>query len=149
MDIGIDLGTSEVKAVLIDEAQRVVGQGHAPVAISRPQPLWSEQNPQDWWDATVGALAQLRAANPREYAATRSIGLSGHMHGATLLDANDKVLRPAILWNDGRSHAECTELERREPAMRRITGNLAMPGFTAPKLIWVEAHEPQVFRQVA
>jgi xylulokinase len=71
------------------------------------------------------------------------------MHGATLLDANDKVLRPAILWNDGRSHAECAELERREPAMQRITGNLAMPGFTAPKLIWVEANEPQLFRQVA
>ena len=149
MDIGIDLGTSEVKAVLIDDAQRVVGQGHAPVAISRPQPLWSEQNPQDWWDASLTALAQLRAAHPRAYAATRSIGLSGHMHGATLLDANDKVLRPAILWNDGRSHAECGELERREPAMQRITGNLAMPGFTAPKLMWVEAHEPQLFRQVA
>ena len=149
MDIGIDLGTSEVKAVLIDDSQRVVGQSHAPVAVSRPQPLWSEQNPQDWWDATRAALAQLRAEHPREYAATRSIGLSGHMHGATLLDANDKVLRPAILWNDGRSHAECAELERREPAMQRITGNLAMPGFTAPKLIWVEAHEPQLFRQVA
>jgi xylulokinase len=149
MDIGIDLGTSEVKAVLIDDAQRVVGQSHAPVTISRPQPLWSEQNPQEWWDATLAALAQLRAAHPREYAATRSIGLSGHMHGATLLDANDQVLRPAILWNDGRSHAECAELERREPALRRITGNLAMPGFTAPKLLWVEAHEPQLFRRVA
>ena len=149
MDIGIDLGTSEVKGVLIDDAQRVVGQSHAPVAISRPQPLWSEQNPQDWWDATLAALAQLRAAHPREYAATRSIGLSGHMHGATLLDASDQVLRPAILWNDGRSHAECAELERREPALQRITGNLAMPGFTAPKLVWVEAHEPQLFRRVA
>ena len=149
MDIGIDLGTSEVKAVLIDDAQRVVGQSHAPVTISRPQPLWSEQDPQDWWDATAAALAQLRAEHPREFAATRSIGLSGHMHGATLLDANDEVLRPAILWNDGRSHAECAELERREPAMQRITGNLAMPGFTAPKLIWVEAHEPQLFHRVA
>ena len=141
MDIGIDLGTSEVKAVLIDDAQRVVGQCHAPVAISRPQPLWSEQNPQHWWDSTVAALAQLRAEHPHEYAATRSIGLSGHMHGATLLDANDKVLRPAILWNDGRSHAECAMLEQRAPDSRCITGNIAMPGFTAPKLLWVEQHE--------
>src|SRR5258706_10899105 len=144
MDIGIDLGTSEVKVVLIDDAQRIVGQARSPIAISRPHPLWSEQSPADWWTATLHTLAQLRSAHPGEYAATRSIGLSGHMHGATLLDANDKVLRPAILWNDGRSHAECTELERREPAMGRITGNLAMPGVTAPKLIWVDVREPKV-----
>jgi xylulokinase len=149
MDLGIDLGTSEVKAVLLDDAQRVVGQAHSAVPISRPQPLWSEQNPHDWWAATTDALAQLRAAHPAEYAAVRGLGLSGHMHGATLLDANDAVLRPAILWNDGRSHAQCTELERREPASRRITGNIAMPGFTAPKLMWVEQHEPDIFRRTA
>ena len=149
MDIGIDLGTSEVKAVLIDDAQRVVGQAHSPVAISRPRPLWSEQSPADWWTATLQALAQLRSAHPGEYAATRSIGLSGHMHGATLLDARNEVLRPAILWNDGRSHAECAELEARAPHSRRITGNVAMPGFTAPKLMWVAAHEPAVFGRTA
>jgi len=149
MDIGIDIGTSETKVVLIDDAQRVVGQASAPVAISRPQPLWSEQNPEDWWTATLAALAALREAHPREFAAARSIGLSGHMHGATLLDAQDRVLRPAILWNDGRSHAQCAELERREPRSREITGNIAMPGFTAPKLMWVEQHEPQAFRRVA
>ena len=148
MDLGIDLGTSEVKVVLLDGAQRVVGQAHAPVPISRPQPLWSEQDPHDWWAATVAALAQLRAAHPAEYAAVRGLGLSGHMHGATLLDANDEVLRPAILWNDGRSHAECAELERRAPNSRRLTGNIAMPGFTAPKLVWVERHEPALFRRV-
>jgi xylulokinase len=149
MDLGIDIGTSEVKIVLIDDAQRVVGQAHGAVPISRPRPLWSEQNPQDWWLATIDALAQLRAAHPTEYAATRSIGLSGHMHGATLLDAHDRVLRPAILWNDGRSHAQCAELERRAPDSRRITGNIAMPGFTAPKLMWVEQHEPEVFKRTA
>jgi xylulokinase len=149
MDLGIDLGTSEVKIVLIDDAQRVVGQAHGAVPISRPRPLWSEQNPQDWWLATIDALAQLRVAHPTEYAATRSIGLSGHMHGATLLDAHDRVLRPAILWNDGRSHAQCAELERRAPDSRRITGNIAMPGFTAPKLMWVEQHEPEVFKRTA
>ncbi|MEP7099246.1 MAG: xylulokinase [Burkholderiales bacterium] len=149
MDLGIDLGTSEVKVVLVDDAQCVVGQAHSAVPISRPQPLWSEQQPHDWWSATVAALAQLRAAHPQEYAAVRGLGLSGHMHGATLLDANDEVLRPAILWNDGRSHAQCAELERRAPESRRITGNIAMPGFTAPKLIWVEANEPEIFRRTA
>ena len=149
MDLGIDVGTSEVKVVLVDDAQRVIGQAHSPVPISRPRPLWSEQDPADWWSATVDALAQLRAAHPIEYAATRGIGLSGHMHGATLLDAHGQVLRPAILWNDGRSHAQCAELESRAPNSRRITGNIAMPGFTAPKLMWVEQHEPDLFKRTA
>ncbi|MCC2677068.1 MAG: xylulose kinase, partial [Ramlibacter sp.] len=134
MDIGIDLGTSEAKVVLLDDAQRVVGQARSAIKISRPHTLWSEQDPQEWWSATVLALGKLREQHPKEYAAVRGIGLSGQMHGATLLDAQDRVLRPAILWNDGRSHAECTELERRAPYSRRITGNIAMPGFTAPKL---------------
>ena len=95
-DLGIDIGTSEVKVVLVDEAQHVIGQARGAVPISRPQPLWSEQDPADWWIATVDALAQLRTAHPREYAATRGIGLSGHMHGANLLDTHDRVLRPAI-----------------------------------------------------
>jgi xylulokinase len=149
MDLGIDLGTSEVKAVLVDAAGRVVGQAHGAVPIARPQPQWSEQDPADWWSATVAALGALRAEHPAEFSAVRGLGLSGHMHGATLLDARNRVLRPAILWNDGRSHAECVELERREPRSRALTGNIAMPGFTAPKLMWVEAHEPAVFRQVA
>lgn len=149
MDIGIDLGTSEVKVVLVDDAQRVVGQAHNAVPISRLQPLWSEQNPHDWWAATVDALAQLRVAHPQAFAAVRGLGLSGQMHGATLLDANNNVLRPAILWNDGRSHAQCAELEQRAPDSRRITGNIAMPGFTAPKLLWVEQHEPEIFARTA
>ncbi|MEQ1682053.1 MAG: xylulokinase [Burkholderiaceae bacterium] len=149
MDLGIDIGTSEVKVVLLDGEQNVVGQAHSAVPIARPQPLWSEQNPQDWWAATVAALAQLRAAHPKEFAAVRGLGLSGHMHGATLLDAQDRVLRPAILWNDGRSHVQCAELERRAPRCREITGNIAMPGFTAPKLMWIEQHEPEVFRCTA
>ncbi len=149
MDLGIDLGTSEVKAVLLDDAQQVVGQAHAPVPIARPHPQWSEQNPADWWQATRTALAALCEAHPHAYAAVRGIGLSGHMHGATLLDADDRVLRPAILWNDGRSHAECAEIEAREPRSREITGNIAMPGFTAPKLAWVERHEPAIFARVA
>lgn len=149
MDLGIDLGTSGVKAVLIDDAQTLVGHGTAPLTVSRPQPLWSEQDPEAWWQATLSAVDVLKADHPKELAAVRGIGLSGQMHGATLLDAADTVLRPAILWNDGRSAAECAELERREPASRWITGNLAMPGFTAPKLLWVAGHEPEVFARVA
>ncbi len=149
MDLGIDIGTSEVKAVLLDEAQVVVGTARAPLRISRPQPLWSEQDPQDWWTATVAALVDLRTAQPKAYAAVKGIGLSGQMHGATLLDAKEHVLRPAILWNDGRSEAQCKTLEQRESDSRRITGNIAMPGFTAPKLLWVAEHEPDVFNSVA
>jgi xylulokinase len=149
MDLGIDIGTSEVKVVLVDDAQCVVGQASAALSIARPQALWSEQDPHAWWSATVAALARMREEHRKEVAAVRGLGLSGQMHGATLLDARDQVLRPAILWNDGRSHTQCAELERRAPESRRITGNIAMPGFTAPKLMWVEQHEPEVFRSVA
>ncbi|HET6220964.1 MAG TPA: xylulokinase [Dongiaceae bacterium] len=149
MYLGIDLGTSAVKALLVDEQQRVLAQSDAPLEVARPQLLWSEQDPEHWWSATQRAVAALRAQQPSALAAVRGIGLSGQMHGATLLDAGDRVLRPAILWNDGRSGAECAALEQRAPRSRTITGNLAMPGFTAPKLLWVAAHEPDVFRRTA
>ncbi len=149
MDLGVDIGTSEVKVVLVDGAQRTIGQASSAVPISRPHDLWSEQDPRDWWTATVAALGEIRSAHPKQYAAVGGLGLSGQMHGATLLDARNRVLRPAILWNDGRSHALCAELEARAPDSRSITGNIAMPGFTAPKLLWVEQHEPTVFRQLA
>jgi xylulokinase len=149
VDLGIDIGTSEVKAVLVDAAGLVLGQAGEALPISRPQPLWSEQDPADWWRATVTALGRLRDAQPKAYAAVRGLGLSGQMHGATLLDAQDHVLRPAILWNDGRSHTQCAQIEAREPRSRQITGNIAMPGFTAPKLAWVAQHESDVFKRVA
>jgi len=147
--LGIDLGTSGVKLVLVDEGQRVVAQATGELDVSRPQPLWSEQDPKDWWSATQRAMAELREGHRAELAAVRGIGLSGQMHGATLLDEQDRVLRPAILWNDGRSADACRELERRLPAVGEITGNLVMPGFTAPKLIWVAEHEPTVFAKTA
>jgi xylulokinase len=149
MYLGIDLGTSAVKALLVDDGQAVVGHAAAPLTASRPQPTWSEQDPEQWWRATRDVIGNLHRQRPAELAAVRGIGLSGQMHGATLLDASDRVLRPAILWNDGRSGAQCVELERRAPHSRGITGNLAMPGFTAPKLLWVAAHEPEVFRRTA
>jgi xylulokinase len=152
MFIGLDLGTSSLKAVLLDRAQQVRASASAPLTLQQPRPLWREQHPEDWWRACEDVLAAvLRVGAAQGIAATQveAIGLSGQMHGATLLDGRDEVLRPAILWNDGRSHAECAELERRVPASRRITGNLMMPGFTAPKLLWVAQHEPQVFERVA
>ena len=149
MYIGIDIGTSEVKALLLAPDQRVVGTAGAALTVARPQPGHSEQDPAQWWAATQSALAGLRAAHPVEYAATEAIGLSGQMHGAVLLDAQDRVLRPAILWNDTRSAEECSALMRELPALSELGGSLAMPGFTAPKLRWVARHEPEVFRRVA
>ena len=143
--LGIDLGTSEVKLLLLDDRGRLLGQTGAPLTVQRPQPLWSEQAPDDWWQATQLAVTQLRHQLPEAWADVRSIGLSGQMHGAVLLDAADQVLRPAILWNDGRSHAQCAQLTAAAPMLHAVAGNLAMPGFTAPKLLWVRQHEPAVF----
>jgi xylulokinase len=137
MYLGIDLGTSAVKTILIDAEQRVVASRSRPLTVASPFPGYSEQDPGQWIDATFATLDALKADHPRELAAVDGIGLSGQMHGATLLDANFKPLRPCILWNDGRSAAECAELEQRWPALRVTTGNKAMPGFTAPKLLWV------------
>ena len=149
MYLGIDVGTSGVKAVLCTEAQRLVAQTEAPLSVSRPHSLWSEQDPKAWWQGVETTILRLRAAAPEALTAVKGIGLSGQMHGATLLDKSDRVLRPAILWNDGRCGVECAELEAAEPRSRDITGNLAMPGFTAPKLIWVRKHEPDLFDRVA
>jgi xylulokinase len=147
--LGIDLGTSAVKAVIVNESDQVVGQASASLEVSRPHDLWSEQNPADWWTATNDAMHQLKANHPNELSAVKGIGLSGQMHGATLLDGAGTVLRPAILWNDGRSGAECAEIEIAEPDSRAIAGNVAMPGFTAPKISWVRNHEPEIYNQIA
>ena len=148
MHLGIDIGTSGVKALLMDDVARVIGSHDAGLSVSRPRPGWSEQDPEDWIAATRKAVAGLRAAHPVEFAALASVGLSGQMHGATLLGADDRPLRPCILWNDGRSGAECAELEARVD-VRGIGGNIAMAGFTAPKLLWVAKHEPEVFARIA
>jgi xylulokinase len=145
MFLGLDVGTSGVKAVLLDSAGTVRDSATAPLTVQRPQPLWSEQDPDAWCAATDAAVAALDAGLRRQ---VRGVGLAGQMHGATLLGADDRPLRPAILWNDGRSFAECAELEAAVPDLRAITGNIAMPGFTAPKLAWVRKHEPEVFAQV-
>ncbi|CAG9198266.1 xylulokinase [Paraburkholderia sabiae] len=149
MYLGIDLGTSEVKVLLLASDGRVIGTAGSPFTVSRPHQRWSEQNPPDWWQGTREALFALRDRFPEQFAQIRGIGLSGQMHGAVLLDSEDRVLRPAILWNDMRAVEECDELYRRAPDLHKIAGNLAMPGFTAPKLLWVARHEPEIFRQTA
>ncbi len=147
--LGLDIGTSSVKAVLLDEDQEMVADASAPLSVSRPKPSWSEQDPEDWWAATQRAVGAISQENRAALSRVRGIGLSGQMHGATLLDAADTPLRPAILWNDGRSGAECAELEAACSRLREIAGNIAMPGFTAPKLAWVKKHEPETFEKVA
>lgn len=147
MYIGIDLGTSGVKAILLNEQGEVVASQTEKLTVSRPHPLWSEQDPEQWWQATDRAMKAL--AGQHSLQGVKALGIAGQMHGATLLDAQQRVLRPAILWNDGRCGEECAILEARVPQSRAITGNLMMPGFTAPKLLWVQRHEPDVFRQVA
>jgi xylulokinase len=149
MFIGIDLGTSSIKSILIDGDGRLVATASESLQVSRPAPGHSEQDPESWYQATLAALDSLARQAPREMAGVRGIGLSGQMHGATLLDNAGEVLRPCILWNDVRSADECRELEAKLPDLGRITGNPAMPGFTAPKLMWVKKHEPQVFARLA
>jgi len=144
--LGIDIGTSGVKAVLVNEDGVVTDTASTSLNISRPHLKWSEQEPEDWWTATCAAVAKLdRAARAR----VRGIGLSGQMHSATLLDAADQVIWPAILWNDGRSADESRDLQASEPDFVSKTGNLVMPGFTAPKLAWLRKHEPSHFAEVA
>ena len=142
MFLGIDVGTSCVKAVVTAASGEVLAQSSADLSVARPQPLWSEQAPADWVEAAHKAVLGI---DPALRGGVQAVGLAGQMHGATLLGSDDRPLRPAILWNDGRSFAECAALEADEPRTRAITGNIAMPGFTAPKLAWVRKHEPDVF----
>ncbi len=145
MYLGLDLGTSGLKAVLIDARQEVVFSASAPLKVARAAPGWSEQLPADWI-AAAGQVMDEIAAGPGLHG-LKSIALSGQMHGATLLDAAGDVLRPCILWNDTRAHREAAEMDA-DPQFRRITGNIVFPGFTAPKLRWVERHEPEIFSRV-
>lgn len=148
MYLGIDLGTSEIKAMVIDEQGQILACEGEPLTVQRPHPLWSEQDPADWWQATQRVINRLRHTLPQRWGDIVSIGLSGQMHGAVLLSGEGRVLRPAILWNDVRCAEECTELTHNAPQLHQIAGNLAMPGFTAPKLLWVSRYEPDIFAQL-
>jgi xylulokinase len=149
MFLGIDLGTSALKLLLLDAQHHIIATEGEALSVQRPQPLWSEQSPATWWAATEAAMDRLAARHPRELAQVQGIGLSGQMHGAVLLNEAAGVLRPAMLWNDGRSAAQCAALEAACPDLHRLAGNLAMPGFTAPKLLWVREHEAEVFARTA
>jgi xylulokinase len=144
--VGIDVGTSAVKALAIDESGGVLASAEVAYPLSTPQPGWAEQDPADWWRATESVLAELRA----EVGAIAAIGLSGQMHGLVALDGADRVLRPAILWNDQRTAEECREIEASIGLERLIelTGNRALPGFTAPKLLWLRRHEPRIYDEI-
>lgn len=146
MYIGLDLGTSSLKAILIDEGQRILAEHTVPLTVQRPHDGWSEQDPASWVSAAREALRAIRAANACR--GLKGIGLSGHMHGAVLLDDQGDVLRPCLLWNDTRSHREAAGMDA-DPAFRAITGNIVFPGFTAPKVEWVRRHEPEVFARTA
>jgi xylulokinase len=145
MYIGVDLGASWIRAILIDDAQRVIASKSSPLMTARPQPGWSEQDPAAWWRGLEGVFDQLAASHAAQVGAVRGIGLCGQMYGAVLLDGSDKVLRPAILADDVRASDEARDLG---PDSERITGNGAMPGCAAPKLLWIKRHEPEVFAQV-
>lgn len=146
MYLGIDLGTSAVKVLVMDEGQRVIATATAELEVSRPHPGWSEQDPADWIAALCRAMAEI--ASGLDLSAVRGIGLSGQMHGAVTLDAADQVIRPAILWNDSRSELQAQRLDA-DPRFRKISGNIVFPGFTAPKLVWMAEKEPQNFARVA
>ena len=145
--LGIDVSTTGVKALLVDEQGDVVGTATTPLSLSTPRHLWSEQDPADWWQGTVNSIQQVLRDCGASGEDVVAVGLTGQMHGLTLLDGDGQVLRPAILWNDQRTGPQCDEIRRRLGKRRLIelTGNDALAGFTAPKVLWVREHEPEVF----
>lgn len=147
MYLGLDLGTSGLKGLLMDEAQNVIGAATAPLQVSRPHDGWSEQDPQSWITACEAVLDSLCTEFPTEMQALKSIGLSGQMHGATLLDKAGNPLRPCMLWNDTRSFKQAQRLDE-QPDFRALSGNIVFPGFTAPKVLWVKDNQPDIFERI-
>src|SRR5919109_4115210 len=149
--VGIDASTTATKAVLVDEAGTVLGMGISEYGFEVPQPGWTEQSPESWWDGTVAAIRGVLASTGVRGDEVAAVGLTGQMHGLVLLDETDRILRPAILWNDQRTAHACDEIREAVGPGRliAITGNTALTGFTAPKLVWVRDHEPDVWARVA
>jgi xylulokinase len=148
MFLGIDLGTSALKAVLVDSSQAIRAEAAVPLVTSQPRPGWSEQHPSDWWGALDEAVHQLRRAEPDALGRVRALGLSGQMHGAVLVDRRHEVIRPAILWNDARAARQCELLAAAVPDIAMIAGVAPMPGLTAPKLLWLREREPEHFARI-
>ena len=149
MFIGIDLGTSSIKMILIDYNQNILATSNAQLTIESLKDGFSEQNPLEWINATNKCLTELKLKKPKEFVETKSIGISGHMHGATLIDKKENIIRPCILWNDTRSHKECFEFEDQDFDVRSISGNITMPGFTAPKINWIKNNEIENFKNIS
>ncbi|GIV95692.1 MAG: xylulokinase [Herpetosiphonaceae bacterium] len=145
--LGIDVSTTGAKALLVDEAGNVAGSATTPLTLSTPRPLWSEQDPHEWWDGVMTSIRRVLDETGVSGAQVEAIGLTGQMHGLVLLDAQGAVLRPAILWNDQRTAAQCDEIRARlgKERLIQITGNDALTGFTAPKILWVAEHEPDIY----
>jgi xylulokinase len=145
--LGIDVSTTATKALLIDQAGLVIGVSSSKYLFKTPRPLWSEQSPELWWQGTLQSIRTLLIQTGIDPAEIRGIGLTGQMHGLVLLDEIGNVLRPAILWNDQRTQAQCDEIHQRVGRDRfiQITGNVALTGFTAPKILWVAQNEPEVY----
>ena len=151
LTLGLDVSTTGAKALLIDDAGTVVSSATTPLPLSTPRPLWSEQDPHDWWDGIVMSIRQALASAGATAGDVKAVGMTGQMHGLTLLDGAGEVLRPAILWNDQRTGAQCDEIRARVGKQRfiQLTGNDALTGFTAPKILWVRENEPEVYSRAA
>jgi xylulokinase len=149
--MGIDVSTTNAKVLLIDDKGTVVASTAAEHPVFNPQPLWSEQDPHDWWEGVSKSIRQALVEAGANGSQVSAVGLTGQMHGLVLLDAAGQVLRPAILWNDQRTAVECEEIEQRVGSQRllEITGNRALTGFTAPKILWVRKHEPEIYEKIA
>jgi len=151
MLLGLDISTTGAKAILVSPKGKVLGTATHTYPLLTPRPLWSEQNPEDWWEAAQASIRKVMDETATDPKAIQAIGLTGQMHGLVLLDAQDNILRPAILWNDQRTGDACDNMVERIglSSLIRITGNPALTGFTAPKLLWVREHEPEIYRQIA
>jgi xylulokinase len=152
ISIGIDVGTSGTKALAINPAGKILAQATAGYPLYHPKPLWSEQDPEDWWQATIKVVREVMKKAKLKPADVKAIGLSGQMHGSVFLDKHDKVIRRALLWNDQRTEAECAEIEKRAGGRKQLikmVANPALTGFTAPKILWLRNHEPKNFARLA
>ena len=148
MFIGIDLGTSSVKMILINSIQTIIASHSEVIELINIKDGYYEQDPEIWYKATMKCFSKIKNTNPKEFSSVVSIGISGQMHGAKLIDKNHKVLRNCILWNDTRSTDQCYELENSYSKLHQETGNIAMPGFTSPKIMWLKKHENNIFKKI-
>tara|TARA_Y100000590_G_scaffold328075_1_gene372480 strand:- start:4122 stop:5618 length:1497 start_codon:yes stop_codon:yes gene_type:complete len=148
MFIGIDLGTSSIKTILIDENQKTISSHTEKIKLLNPSEGFYEQDPKSWFNATIKCFNKIRLEKPKQFSAVKSLGISGQMHGATLIDKNNTILHPCILWNDTRAMNQCYFMEKKLKSLRKESGNIAMPGFTAPKILWVKENKPKIFKKI-